>query len=157
MNDNNMFMQMFSSLMNQLDNEPIQSSSSSLNEIKDQIVNQILKKLGLSMKDLETSYERGTHQSILNSIENLHHSRSHYEFLIVTTYTNNTYGYMTYKGTYNGAKRHALTCLSKEFHLEGRMTEDAVLISEFPIYTIGTNRIQMKVVPHAEWVFKEDN
>lgn len=152
MNDNNMFMQMFSSLMNQLDNEPIQSNPS-LDDIKDQIVNLILKKLGLTMKDLE----KGNHQSILNSIENLHHSRSHYEFLIVTTYTGNTYGYMTYKGTYSGAKRHALTCLSKEFHLEGIMTEDAVLISEFPIYTIGTNRIQMKVVPHAEWVFKEES
>lgn len=126
--------------------------SGELSDLKENIVKRVLTKIGIDPSSLEDLHEKGKSNDILTSLDDLSYSKSH-DFLIVLTYKNDRYGYISYTGTYEDAKKHALYCLGKEHGMHGCLpNEQSYLVRRYPIYTLETDYVRIEVVPHASWV-----
>lgn len=141
---NPVFAGLFSSLMQQMDIE--------VDELKENIVQKVLAKLGIDSSKLETLCSNGKGRDILASVDNLDDRKSH-DFLIVHTYPQGNYGYIRYSGSYNDAKKHALLCLGKEHGMYNSLPdEEGYCVRKYPIYTLETEKVRIEVIPHASWI-----
>jgi hypothetical protein len=148
---NTTFLNMFTTLMNQVDTECVD-----VNDLKDRVFEKVISKIGLDMKSVEDLQNAGKSSDILHSVDKLEDTKSH-DFLVVHTYPNGNYGYVVYKGTYKDAKKHGLVCLGREHGMyDGIPDEESYLVRRYPIYTLATEKVRIEVVPHGSWVsFRE--
>lgn len=151
---NPMFASLFSSLMQQMGGIP--DDYIEVEDLKEKIVQKVLKKLGIDPSKLESMCNNGKGNDILQSVDNLEDTKSH-DFLIVHTYQPGNYGYIVYKGNYEGAKRHALSCLGREHGMYDSLpNEEDYCVRRFPVYTLQTDKVRIEVLPHASWVSLEE-
>lgn len=148
--ENPMFTNVFASLMQQMNS--VSSDYIEVDELKEKIVQKVLDKLGLDPNRLQSLCESGKGSDVLASIDRLEDTKAH-DFLIAHSYPEGNHGYIAYKGSYEGAKRHALVCLGKEHGMfDGIPDEDKYCVRRYPVYTLQTNRVVIEVIPHASWV-----
>lgn len=146
-----MLIQMFNNLMGNSPNKELPKEENNIEELKEKIVESVLKKIGIPISQLDDLCSRGKGHDIISSIEKLEDSKAH-DFLIAYTYNSGAYGYIHFTGNYIEAKKHALLCLAKDYGVDGSAREEDVLIREFPVYTIGTDKVKIEVLPHASWI-----
>jgi hypothetical protein len=145
---NPMFMNMFSSLLQQMN----VNESMEIDELKEKMVSKILRKIGISREKMENMCENGEGHKILGLIDDLSSTKT-YDFLIVYTYPEGNGGYVSFKGTYKDAKKHALECLGREHGMLNSLPDEAsYLVRKYPVYTLKTDRVTIEVLPHASWV-----
>jgi hypothetical protein len=150
MMSNPLFASMFGSLMQEMNT--VTDNAGDVDELKEQIVQKVLSKLGIESSRLETLCRSGKGMNIIASIDGLEDTKTH-DFLIVHTYPAGNLGYITFKGNYEDAKRHALSCLAKEHGMYDHLPDEKqYCIRRYPIYTLETESVRIEVIPHASWI-----
>jgi len=70
-------------------------------------------------------------------------------YLISHKYASGNYGYISYRGTYTDAMRHALLCLGREHGMYGDLPDESkYLVQRYPIYTLRTERVLIELIPY---------
>lgn len=120
--------------------------------LKNKIVSIVLGKIGVDSRQLESLCKKKKTGSILSAVASLTSAKAH-DFLIVSTYPDGNYGYLIYKGTYEGAKKEALHILGREYGVMDVLPkEETYLQRRYPIYTLATDKIRVEVVPHGSHI-----
>ena len=71
-------------------------------------------------------------------------------YLVSHKYPSGNHGYISYRGNYRDATRHALVCLGREHGMfDGVPDEEQYLIKREPIYTLKTDRVLIELIPYG--------
>jgi len=122
-------------------------NNTSISLLKEQIVSITLSKIGLSVDKL---YKMSSDE-ILRMVSNLNDRRVH-DFIVHYSYPSGSFGYLSYTGTYDNAKKYALEFVAKEYGIYDSRIEDSYVTREYPIYTISTKDICVEVIPRASYI-----